>query len=129
MAKRIRDLTPEVLRRALVPLGPLPQRTSEEFTASGDGLVMDLGLNACRDWSVCVVENGTVTSWDVRFEYSLDAVNWTEISDLTHTRAITGDGVVKGTTPAYPATHFRPRVDELTLGGGTNITVYILGMP
>jgi hypothetical protein len=70
---------------------------------------------------------GTVTSWTVVLECSLDNVNFT--TALTHTNLTPGSNAINfGGTTAFPCLYFRSHATALTLGSGTNVIATILGM-
>lgn len=100
---------------------------SDTFTATGNGTAVDMSALGASKFSIQVTMTGTVTSWDVRLEGSLDGVTYTTI--LTHTNVTPGDGlmVYNGDTVS-PALYFRSRCAGLVLGVGTNIIVKIVGM-
>ena len=98
---------------------------SHTFTATATGAAQDLTANPKKDWSLqCTTVGGTVTTWTVNLQVSLDGVNYTTI--LAHTNS-TGTGVVTCTTSAVPALYYR--VDAtLALGTGTGLLVNVAGM-
>lgn len=94
-------------------------------TASGDTFRMD--DREKTSFSLQCVETGTTTSWTVVVEISLDGSNWTTV--LSHTRASDGSGAVITTgANLYPATYMRVTCSALSLGGGTNVLAYVLGV-
>lgn len=101
---------------------------SDTFTATGNGTTVDMSAQAVQNFGLQVKEAGTVTSWQVDLEVSLDGTNF--VSVLSHTKASDGDGAVLFSgANRYPALYFRARCAALTLGGGTNVVATIVGMP
>lgn len=79
-----------------------------------------------KTFALQVKATGSVTSWDVRLEGSLDALSYTTI--LQHTNVTPGDGLMIATGALLvPVTYFRARANALTLGAGTDINVTIIG--
>ncbi len=100
---------------------------SDTFTATANGTTVDAHLAPVKYFSLYVVQTGSITSWTVVLEASLDNVNFTTV--LTHTNTTPGTGlVVFGGTSAFPALYFRARCSAITLGAGTNVVATILGM-
>jgi len=102
---------------------------SVAFTAIATSDVVELTRAACKSFGLCCTEDGTVTSWDIRLEVSLDGTNgWTAV--LTHTRAGTGSDVTIFTEEKlYPSKYYRLRCEAITLGGGTGVNVVGIGLP
>lgn len=78
---------------------------------------------AMRTFGIQVSANGTMTSWTVTLEGSLDNANWTTL--VTHNANI-------GTTQwavDKPVTFLRVNVSSLTLNSATAIAVYVAAMP
>lgn len=98
---------------------------SDTYTGTGNGTTIDRSTSPLALFGISVKQTGTVTSWDVRLEGSLNNSEFTTI--LTHTN-VTGDGVVlwSGTLNA-PTLYFRSRCAGLVLGAGTNVVVTVLG--
>lgn len=98
---------------------------SDTFTAAANGVTVDASASPVSVFGIQVKMTGTVTSWDMRLEGSLNNSEFTTI--LTHTNA-TGDGVTLwiGSLKA-PALYFRSRCAAIALNGGTNVVVTILG--
>lgn len=100
----------------------------ETFTTATAGTAQDVTAQGFSKFALQCAQTGTVTSWTVVLQVSLDGTNYSTI--LTHTKADDGDGVVIFTGPnRYPALYFRSNCTELTLGGGTNVVATIVGMP
>jgi hypothetical protein len=81
-----------------------------------------------------VKQTGTVTSWTVLLEASLDGTNYVPIlkhmktGDGSETQS--GDGAIAFSGAGeFVALYIRSRCSEITLGGGTNVVATILGMP
>ena len=106
----------------------LNQSRADTFTGTGAGTAVasvELGVS---HFALQVKETGTVTSWTVVVQVSLDGTNYVTI--LTHTKAGDGDGAIVFSGPnRYPALYFRANCTAVTLGGGTNVIATIVGMP
>jgi len=97
----------------------------DTFTTTANGTTVDVSASPMSAFTVQVKATGSVTSWDVRVEGSLNNSEFTTI--LSHTN-VTGDGVVLWTGALEaPTMYFRSRAAGLVLGAGTNIVVTILG--
>jgi len=92
---------------------------SETFTATGDGTTVRIGGMAARAYSLQVKATGSVTSWTVVLEVSLDDTNWTTVA--THDNSTPGDGLMIASTSDMPSGYVRARCSALTLGAGTDI--------
>jgi hypothetical protein len=100
----------------------------ETFTTATTGTLINLTQQAMSRFAMQVAETGTVTSWTVVLEGSLNGSNFQEL--LQHTKAETLNGTILWTGPnLYPVSYLRVRVVAITLGGGTNIQVTLVGMP
>ena len=100
---------------------------SDTFTEQGNGTTVDASEHAAHSFALQVKETGTVTSWQVDLQISLDGTNWAPV--LTHTKATHGDGAIVFSGPnRYPALYFRGRCEAITLGGGTNVVATIVGV-
>lgn len=99
---------------------------SDTFTATGSGTTVDSHLAPVKYFSLSVAETGTVTSWTVVLECSLDDTTFTTV--LTHTNTSGSGATVFGGTTAFPCLYFRSRASAITLGAGTNVIATILGM-
>lgn len=98
---------------------------SDTFVVAGSGTTVNVQTKPMKNFSISVVQTGTVTSWDVRLEGSLDNVNFTQI--LQHTN-VTGSGTtVFSGASVSPSLRFRARCAAIVLGTGTNIIATILG--
>lgn len=99
---------------------------SDTFTTTGNGTTVTVTTAPLSCFSIQVTQTGTVTSWDVRLEGSLDGTTWTQI--LQHTQ-VTGSGttVYSGSVKSGNL-YFRSRCAGLVLGVGTNVVAVILGM-
>lgn len=139
---RIRNFVHKI-RRALVvaPLfvvthaqsqHPLPQVVRHSgiygtgtFTTTVSSPAFIATTSPLKNYALQVVQTGTVTSWDVRLEGSIDGTNFSQILQHTNT---TGSGVVVFSgSNVSPSLYFRARVAGLVLGLGTNIVVSVLG--
>lgn len=100
----------------------------ETFTATADGTAQDVSAQGFSKFALQVVQTGTVTSWTVVVQASLDGTNYVTI--LSHTKAGDGDAAIVFSGPnQYPALYFRTSCTAITLGGGTNVVATVVGMP
>ena len=100
----------------------------DTFTATATGVTVDVSAQGMTQFAMQVKQTSTVTSWTVVLEGSLDGTNFQTI--LTHTKAGNLDGGIIGlAASASPYLYFRSRCSALSLGGGTNIVVTIVGKP
>ncbi len=97
----------------------------DTFITTGDGTAWVIG-QPMKYWTLLVYQTGTVTSWTVDLQVSIDgnAGHWTTI--LTHTKVANGDGQLVSSSP-FLATSFKVVCSALTLGVGTNIKAYMIG--
>lgn len=106
----------------------LNQSRSDTFTGTGAGTAVNSADLGVSHYALQVKQTGTVTSWTVQLQVSLDGTNYATI--LTHTKAGDQDGGIVFSGPnRYPALYFRANVSALTLGGGTNVVATIVGIP
>jgi hypothetical protein len=99
---------------------------SDVFTATGNGVTVDVSAQGMSRFAMQAKATGAVTSWTVLFEVSLDGTNWVTLLTLTNVE----DGQIVYTGAVFhPSLFFRSRCSAITLGGGTNVTVTIVGMP
>lgn len=106
------------------------QRLTDTFTTTGVGASGSKTSSAqpFRYYTLVVKATGTVTSWTVLLEGSLDGTNWTTL--VTHTNAAPGDGLaIFETTAPQPVTYVRLRCSAITLGAGTNVVATALALP
>lgn len=100
----------------------------ETFTTTANGTAQDVSAQGFSRFAIQVKQTGTVTSWTIEAQVSLDGTNY--VSVLSHTKAGDGDGGIVFSGPnRYPALYFRASCTAITLGGGTNVVVTIVGMP
>ena len=110
-------------RRAILTGAEVSDR-SDTYTTTANGTTVDIGAgSSMKYFSIQVVQTGTVTSWDVRLEGSLDGTNFSQI--VAHTNA-DGSGTVKASS-VFPVRYFRSRCAGIVLGVGTNVIAYIHG--
>lgn len=110
-------------RRALMVGSEISSRV-DTYTTTANGTTVDLGAgSALKNWTIQVVQTGTVTSWDIRLEGSLDGTNFDQIIAHTNTD---GSGKIKAQS-LYPVRYFRTRCAGIVLGVGTNVVANILG--
>lgn len=99
---------------------------SDTFTGTGNGVTVDASAVGFKHFALQVTETGTVTSWTVVLEGSIDGTTFTTI--LSHTKAGDGSGVTVWDPRAVPCLYFRARCTALTLGAGTDVVARILGL-
>lgn len=103
------------------------QPQTDSFTATGPGTTVNASASPVSSYSIEVTETGSVTSWSVDVEASLDSVSWTTVA--THTNISPGNGKIISTgTTLTPALYFRTNCTAITLGGGTSIAATVLGV-
>lgn len=95
------------------------------FMVTGSGPIIDISNNPMKYFTIQTKTTGTVLSWIIRLQVSIDNENWTTIA--THTNAV-GSGLLVFVTTPSPALYLRANCTGLDLGLGTNIIVKILGM-
>lgn len=100
---------------------------SDDFTATANGVTVDVNQQGMKYFSIQVAKTGNVTSWTVVLEVSLDGTNFRTI--LTHDSVGDGDLAINFTATPYPALYFRSRCSAISLGAGTKVTATIVGMP
>jgi hypothetical protein len=101
---------------------------SDQFTASGVGATRDCSAQGMSRFALQTKQTGTVNSWTIDLQVSLDGTNWVTL--ISHTKAGDGDGAIIYSGPnLYPALYFRANCSALSLGAGTNVVVTILGLP
>lgn len=98
------------------------------FTTTASGDRIGDGQRIYKNFALQVKMTGTVTSWTVVLEGSLNGTNYETIID--HTNASPGDGKVRweGDIAGSPCLYFRVRCSALALGAGTDIVVGALGL-
>jgi len=104
---------------------PTFETRSDTFVATGNGTTVTVATFPVKYFTISVAQTGTVTSWDVRLEVSLDNTTFTTV--ITHTN-VTGTGVSLNYISPWPTLYFRARCAGLVLGAGTNVIATILGM-
>lgn len=97
------------------------------FSVAGSGVTQDVSSGPKKSFSIqCVAVGGTLTSWTVDLEASLDGVTFTTI--LTHATA-DGDSASKFTgSSLYPARYFRVNATDVTLNTATGLKVIVLAL-
>lgn len=102
-------------------------RGSETFASVVNGTALDVSDTPLRIFSFQVRETGTVGSWTVVLEHSIDGVIFKPL--LTHTKAANGDGGIISSGPVEtPSSFLRLSCTALTLSGGTNVIATFQGM-
>jgi hypothetical protein len=101
---------------------------SATFTGTQTGPVVDVSDTPLKHFTIQAKQTGTVTSWTVVLEHSLDGVNFRPI--LTHTKVDNEDAgtVASGPSPRV-SLYLRLRCTAISLGSGTNVVVTFAGMP
>jgi hypothetical protein len=115
----------------------LDQKTRQEtFTSTATGTAQDVSAQGMARFSLQVVQTGTVTSWTVVVERSIDGTNYDAANPvLKHmktadgTETVSGDKAIASTSTPYPTLYFRTRCTELTLGAGTNVVATVVALP
>lgn len=103
------------------------QTGTDTYTTTSTGVILNCSTNPFSTFTISVSATGSVTSWNVVLEGSLDGVNFSTI--LSHTNSLgSGSSVFSGNMRSQ-ALYFRSNCTALTLGSGTNIIVSILGAP
>jgi hypothetical protein len=109
------------------------QSRSDTYTATADGTAVDVSTLGMSKFSLQCAQTGTVTSWTVLLEVSLNGTNYVEIARHMKTgdgtETVEGNGAIAFTASPFPALYFRTRCSEITLGGGTNVIATVMGMP
>jgi hypothetical protein len=96
----------------------LDQKTgTDTYTTTVAGTARDVSAQGMSRFGLQVKQTGTVTSWTVDLQVSLDGTNYVTV--MSHTKAGDGDGAIiwTGAEPR-PALYFRSNCSALTLGGG-----------
>lgn len=102
------------------------KKQTDVFTVAGAGVIANTMTVPLRDFTIAVSTTGTVTSWTVVLEGSLDGIVFTTVT--THTN-LTGNGVsIFSGSNLTPCLYFRSRCVNLVLGLGTSITSTVLGV-
>lgn len=100
----------------------------DTYTTTTTGTTVDVSTLGMSCFGLQVKESGTVTSWTVEFQVSLNGTNFVTV--MTHTKATNGNGAIAFTgVTKFPGKYFRSNCTALVLGGGTNIIATIIGMP
>lgn len=97
---------------------------TETFTTNTTGTTVDVSTGPLRDFTVQCTATGSVTSWTIVLEGSLNNSNFTTIA--THTNVI-GTGVLVFASDS-PVLYYRLNCTALVLGAGTNVVAKALGM-
>lgn len=108
------------------PVTPFGSSRSDTYTTAADGTAVDISLMPCKYYGLQVTQTGTVTSWTVELQVSLDGVTYTTI--LSHTKAGDTDGITVWAPQPIPGRFFRTKCTAITLGGGTNVVARCIGM-
>ena len=107
--------------------GPSTNSRNDTFTTTANGTTVTVGTGVAKTFSLQVVKTGSVSAWSIVLEGSNDNTNFTTI--LTHNETSPGDGKLMFTGSLdSPCKYFRSRCVSITLGGGTSVTAYILGV-
>lgn len=101
---------------------------SDTYTATGNGTAVDVSAQGMSKFGIQCKQTGSVTSWTVVLEASLDGTNYATV--LTCDSVTDGDGAIVWTGPSmFPALYFRSRCSAITVGSGTNVIATIVGKP
>jgi hypothetical protein len=101
---------------------------SDTYTTTANGTAVDVSAQGMSQFAIQCKATGSVTSWTVVLEASLDGTNYVTV--LTCDSVADGDGAIVWTGPQrYPALYFRSRCSAITLGAGTNVIATIVGTP
>lgn len=101
---------------------------TETFTTASNGTTQNIAAQGMAKFSLQVTKTGSVTSWTVVLEYSLDGTTFT--TALTHTDVSPGNGLTQPCGAAmYPALYWRLRCSAITLGAGTNVVAIGVALP
>lgn len=100
---------------------------NDTFTTTANGTTLGDGFQTWKYFTLSVQQTGTVTSWTVVLEVSLDNTTFSTV--LTHTN-VTGSGVVVFAADAIPrpVLYMRARCTAIVLGAGTNVISTIIGV-
>jgi hypothetical protein len=109
-----------------MPVSPVGDSRQDTFTTTANGTAVDVSARPQKHFALQVTETGTVTSWSVVLEGSLDGTTYSTI--MTHTKAANGSGGTIWNPSAVPCRFYRSRCSAIVLGGGTNVVARILGM-
>lgn len=103
---------------------------TDTFTTASSGTAVDVHTNPMSSFALQVSATGSVTSWTVLLEGSLDNTNFDTLA--THTNATPGNNKISLTyalaTLPIPVLYFRTRCSAISLGSGTNVIATILGI-
>lgn len=100
---------------------------SDTYSGTGTGTTVDVSLQGFSRFAIQCKQTGTVNSWTIVLETSLDGTNFSTL--LTHTKASNLDGGVVWFTVMAPSLYFRSRCTAMDLGSGTNVVTTIVGLP
>lgn len=110
---------------------PLSLVGTQRFTVAGDGGgygdIFPLST-AVKSYSVSVCgEGGSLSSWSVAIQGSLDGVHFTTF--MTHDNGTTECNTISTTSSFYPYTYIRAVCNSLDLGTATDALVSMVGLP
>lgn len=94
------------------------------FTATGINTPLPQAQAAFKYWSLQIIKSGTVTTWSVDLQLSLDATNFFTI--LTHSNANQANKEILFAGP-LAAPSFQVNVTSLSVSGGGSIEVLVIG--
>lgn len=95
------------------------------FSAVGSSSIVDAYDNPLSKFSIQVIKTGSVTSYSVVLEVSLDGVNFTQV--LSHTNLSDPSVSLFTGAQSAPSFYFRVRCTNIETAGGS-LTVHALGM-
>lgn len=97
----------------------------DTYTSTGIGTTADVSTVPLSNFTLLVTTTGTVTSWIVILEGSIDGINFSTMA--THTNLVGANISVFPGVNKSPCLYFRTRCTALLLGLGINITATVLG--
>lgn len=115
-----------VVNKVLTPSSLNYVNRQDTFTAAGNGTTVDVSTKPLKSFAITGAQTGTVTSWTLILEGSLDGTNFTTM--VTHTNVIGNNVIVFSGANLYPVMYIRVRCSAIVLGVGTSVTSTILGM-
>ena len=99
----------------------------DTYTSTIAGSTVNVPSVLFKNFTLTVSATGSVTSWVVVLEGSIDGTNFTPM--FTHTN-IDGAGVsIFSGLISAPCLYFRTRCSNIVLGLGTSITSTVVGAP
>lgn len=104
-----------------------PQTRQETFITTATGATQDCSASPKKSFSLQATKTGSITSWTILLEGSIDGVTFTTI--LTHTNVAPGDGaIIASGATITPVKYWRLRSSAFSIGTGTNVIATGLAM-